>query len=451
MQTKKDHVHAYRFASHRMIHALVTGDTGAGESPMRRPVFGTVMGVLLAALLCGGFTVFGFVSPGGNTSWRKPGSVVLEKETGSRYVYLDGVLHPVGDYASALLAASATAGGQKPVLRSVSRSSLAGVPRGARIGIPGAPDSLPGPGSLLPGSWARCLRQSGAGEVLDLAPANTMRPLPADRLVLLAAPGGRQYVLWHGVVHPVAGRYVLVALGLGDREPLQAATAWLKSLPAGPALAAATIPGDGSRGFSVGGAVSTVGQTFSASRGAERPAQRYVLRADGLAPISETEYALFTARPGHPRPRQVGVGDIAAAPASADRGLLHRIPDLVFGKALDSAGSALCLRQRSEGTTVRTAVALADHPATGGRVKVPVGAGVLAASLPLPSGAGMSAAYYLINDQGVKYPLADDGSLRALGFDTAQACGVPKSVLDLLPVGPTLSAAAATTVITAGR
>lgn len=71
----------------------------------------------------------------------------MEKETGTRYLFLDGRLRPVRNYASALLLT-----GKGAAVRTVAAKALSDVPHGAPIGIDGAPDSLPTPATLLAGS-----------------------------------------------------------------------------------------------------------------------------------------------------------------------------------------------------------------------------------------------------------------------------------------------------------
>ncbi|WP_241003018.1 type VII secretion protein EccB, partial [Streptomyces sp. CB01881] len=158
MQTRRDHVQSYRFAMGRLASALVGGDPGQGDSPTHRSALGTVLGAGVAVLLCGGAAGYGLLSPPPSTAWRKNGAVVVEKETGNRYVYLDGELRPARNRASALLIAGGPA-----TPDTVPAQTLAGTPRGVPIGIPDAPDTVPAASGLLTGAWARCLRTDGAG------------------------------------------------------------------------------------------------------------------------------------------------------------------------------------------------------------------------------------------------------------------------------------------------
>ncbi|MET8945849.1 type VII secretion protein EccB [Streptomyces sp. NPDC004542] len=451
MQSRRDHVHAYQFATGRLAAALVTGEPSTGEPPARRSVLGVVLGVLLAVLACAGFAVYGLIKPGGNTAWAKPNAIVVEEETGTRYLYVDGVLHPVANYASALLGAAGGGGGTD--VHTVSRNSLTGVRRGVEIGIPGAPDPVPQAAALLTGDWTRCLTPGrNKGQTLDFAPADPVRDGASTngRRALVRAGDGTEYLLWNGTRYRLGGRSALIALQLDGVDPVAAPDSWLAALPAGPTVRAADIPGRGRQGPRVGDRPARVGDVFTAGLDGERATQYYVLRSDGLAAVSRTEFELLATREGAAEPREVTPRDIAAAGSSADRSLLHRLPDFVSGRVLRPGGSAVCLRQHvTRGTKVHTVVTLEDRPAaTAPAAAVPAGHGLLAQALPLPP-RGVAPQVYLITELGVKYPLADSDSLSALGFGSGQVRALPRAVLDLLHTGPQLSRTAALAAVPA--
>ncbi|MEU3862020.1 type VII secretion protein EccB [Streptomyces sp. NPDC028722] len=451
MQSRRDHVHAYQFATGRLAAALVTGEPATGEPPARRSVLGVILGVLLAVLACAGFAVYGLLKPGGNTAWAKPNAIVVEKETGTRFLYVDGVLHPVANYASALLGAAGGGGGTS--VHTVSRNSLAGVRRGAQIGIPAAPDSVPEATALLTGDWTRCLTPGrNKGETLDFAPGDrpAARAPVTGRRALLRAADGTQYLLWNGVRYRLGGRSTLIALQLDGLDPLPVPGDWLAALPAGPTVGAADVPGRGGRGPRVGDRPARIGDVFTSGADGKGAAQFYVLRSDGLAALTRTEFQLLATSKGAAEPREVTPRDIAAAGGSADRSLLHRLPDFLSGPVLRPGAAAVCLRQHvTGGTEVHTAVTLEERPAaTAPPVDVPVGHGLLAQALPLPP-RGVAPQVYLVTELGVKYPLADLDTASALGFGGGQARPVPRAVLDLLPTGPALSRAGALAAVTA--
>ncbi|MFG3113663.1 type VII secretion protein EccB [Streptomyces sp. NPDC048197] len=434
MRSRRDHVQAYRFSIGRLISAVVTGDPGNGESPTRRADLGAMIGLAVTALLVGGAAVYGLISPGADNSWRKPGSLIVEKETGTRYLLLDGVLRPTRNYASALLAA-----GANPTVRTVSRDVLRDVRRGAPFGIPDAPDSVPAPAELLHGAWNVCLdgRDKEAVQI-DFAPGPDTG-LGGDRRILLADPDGAKYVLWKDTKYPVRDFSALVALGLGDHEPMEAPTAWLSDLPTGTALAPADIPGAGKSGPRVGGRPAKVGQLFRT--GQAGASQYLVLRSDGLAPLTRTEAALLQARPGHAAPVEVATADVAAARGSHDRTLLSRLPDLLSVAEWRGDPDRLCVRQKAAGTKVKATVVVRDRAVSSGAgVRVPPGRGMYAAEL-VPRKGEQAPRRYLITDQRRKYRLTDDATAYALGYGRVAPLPVPRKALDAVPSGPALAAA----------
>ncbi|MFJ9631623.1 type VII secretion protein EccB [Streptomyces sp. NPDC101175] len=442
MQTRRDHVQAYQFAMGRLASALVSGDPGRGDSPTRRSALGSVFGAGLVVLLCAGYGVYGLISPVAKDDWRKDGAIVLEEDTGTRYVYADGELRPVRNYASALLIA-----GERTAPESVSAQSLAGVAHGTSVGIQGAPDTVPDASALVTGPWARCLpgqtaRSTGAtgGQTAGGTPSDTgqslvfgdsaaaLTALPADRQVLLSGPKGTRYVLWRGVKYPLPGGPSLIALGLDDEAARPATADWLAAVPSGAALAAPVPAGAGKTAGEVAGQSTEVGQVFRTSTGGTE--HYYVMRSDGLALVNATEYALLAARPGAPAARQVGQADIAVTPVSADHTATGRVPDLSRVHPLE--GGTVCVTAQADGRA-RISVGTAGA----GGIVLPAGGGVLA----VPD---TGRTEYLITEQGRKYRIADTDAERALGFgDTKRRLALPADVLALVPDGPVLSRAAA--------
>ncbi|MER7187679.1 type VII secretion protein EccB [Streptomyces hyaluromycini] len=443
MQTRRDHVQAYQFAMGRLASALVSGDPGRGDSPTRRSALGSVFGVGMAVLLCAGFGVYGLISPAAKDDWRKDGAIVLEEDTGNRYVYANGELRPVRNYASALLIA-----GERTAPETVAAKSLAGVPHGTPVGIQGAPDTVPTASALATGAWARCLpgqgaqnakKAAGQGQALLFGgSAAALAALPAGRQVLLTGPGDTRYLLLRGAKYPVPGDSTLIALGLDDQAALPATADWLAAVPTGAALAAPVPAGAGKAAGQVAGQTAKIGQLFRTSTDGTgntgSTVHYYVMRSDGLARVNATEYALLAARPGAPAPRQVGQSDIAVAPVSADDATTGRVPDLSGVRAL--AGGTVCLTEASDGRARITV----GTPGAGGIV-LPAGGGVLAVPDNSPAG---DRTEYLITEQGLKYRIADTDAERALGFgDGKRRLALPAGVLALVPDGPALSRAAA--------
>jgi len=69
-------------------------------------------------------------------------------------------------------------------------------------------------------------------------------------------------------------------------------------------------------------------------------------------------------------------------------------------------------------------------------IDVAAGAGLLARSMPAPAVAG--AGFYLITEDGAKYPIASAEAITALGYTAEEATPVPAALLALVPTGPVL-------------
>ncbi|WP_433870162.1 type VII secretion protein EccB [Saccharopolyspora sp. CA-218241] len=437
MQTQRDHVHAYQFLMNRMSSALVLGDPASAEVPAKRAKTGLIIGLVLTVLIGVGFGVYGIFVPGGNEKWKAQGAIVVEKETGTRYANVGGVLHPTLNYASAKLLQ-----GPGSTVESISRASLEGAPRGAPIGIPGAPQTLPPAEALVGSRWLVCLPSAGAdGAVnLDFDPAAASVAMPAGTYLPVRSVDGTQYLLWQGRKHRMADPSVAVALGMANARPATAPQWWLDVVPEGPVLQAAPVEGAGTT--EVGGTAHPVGQLFEQPVPGAEP-QRFVLLPDGLAPLNRTEFALQAVRPGAADPVVLDAAAVAAAPRSADRSLLDRLPDL-GGARPHVGGDALCLRQAPAGDRVRSEVVLApprQASAPGGTVHVPPGSGLVVGAVPLPAGQRVPDRYF-ITDQGTKHLMPDDESIRSLGLGSAAVRPISNELLATLPTGPVLSRAA---------
>ncbi|MBJ6999331.1 type VII secretion protein EccB [Streptomyces griseofuscus] len=446
MQTRRDHMQAYQFAMGRLATALVTGDPGRGDSPTKRAALGSFFGAGLVVLLSLGFLVYGKLSPVTTAAWREPGSIVVEKETGTRYLFLDGRLRPVRNYASALLLT-----GKGAAVRTVAAKALSDVPHGAPIGIDGAPDSLPTPATLLAGSWTDCLRPDlPSGHVVDFAPGTHAGAFPAGRQLLLKSPSGQRFVLWRGTKYPVPAQSALIALGLDGDRPVAASAAWLAAVPTGAALAPAKLDRMGESAGQIAGRPTAVGQLFTMSAaGAEHT---YVMTAGGVAQVSSTEAALLAARPGAPAIRQVSVTDIASARVSAHHSLDSGVPDVLGAPAVDTSGQAVCLRESAQGARLSAAVVVESGAAATGkqRVLVPPSHGVYAVDQREVAAQVANPHTFLITDQGVVYPLGSSAA-QSLGIGGGTATALPESLLVALPHGPVLDRSVAALTVKAGQ
>nr|WP_269461083.1 type VII secretion protein EccB [Actinoplanes derwentensis] len=367
--------------------------------------------------------------------------ILVEKESGTRYVFLNGMLRPTPNLTSAMLIQGGSA-----TVQLISKESLKDVPRGPAIGIDGAPQSI-ATDSIVTGPWLVCLPGSvsdrpGESLGLNLNPRVTGTGVPADGFVVVRGPRSATYLVTADRKYPVTDPAVLVALGASTVREVQAPQLWLDYLPDGPELAPARIPGAG-ESRRVGSAAHPVGTLFR-----QQPAagveQLFVLRRDGLAAISRTEF-LFASATSDRRPIELDTADLVSARKSDDRSLLTRLPDLTGLTPREPGAEVLCLRQAAVGEQAFASVAVFVPPAQSGvdpagRTSVITAPGSGMAVIPVPYQAGYSkplATY--IADDGKAYPIGDSDSAAALKLDKVAAVPFPKNLLVSLAQGPTLS------------
>ncbi|MEW1629142.1 type VII secretion protein EccB [Streptomyces sp. NPDC089173] len=487
MQSKRDQVQAHGFMMGRLSSGLLTADPDAPESPLGRTTRGVVFGLLVTVLIGAGATVYGLLRPGGNDSWRKGEHLVVNRDTGARYLWTgtDGVLHPVRNFASARLI-----GGPDLKAVDVSTASLRDVPVGSPAGIPGAPDTLPGPGQLDAGAWHMCVTgpdgalpsTSGAGADTgaDSPGATTLvagAPLDsqgvgADRAVLVSDPDGTEYLVWRGSRLALdAASDARNALGYGSERAMPVSAAFLDALAPGPALKPPQVPGRGEKGPELGGEPSTIGQLFEVSV-VGGGSTYHLLRKDGLVPLSRLEAALVLGDPATQKDAYQGRSP-EARPVGADALRTHRATDTATGPGTaelprtpplpQSAprGTALCAQVDggNGGARIRSVLVplagLAPVAVSQGtdRPLVPAcartdatvvrpGHGALVRALNA-SGAAHAGTTYLVAENGVKYRVPAKNSLGALGYGEGDIGSVPAPLLAALPTGADLDPAAA--------
>ncbi|MGW2654581.1 type VII secretion protein EccB [Streptomyces sp. NPDC001478] len=473
MQSRKDQVQAHMFVMGRLTSGMLRGDPDSPESPVGRTNRGMAWGIGLGAVLAVGFLLFGLISPAGSRAWRQESALIVQKDTGTRYLYLGGKLRPVRNYASAKLIAA-----DRLKAVQVSGASLRGEPHGTPVGIPGAPDSLPAAGDLETGAWQVCADEpehtgpDGTGR----AAVTTLRvgfPVAgtspgAGRALLVEGPDGRRYALWGNHRLRIGGHGAAESLGYAGATPTRVSAAFLDSVPAGPDLEAPDVEGRGTAGPRIGGAAGRIGQVYVLdSPGAA--SQHYLLEKAGLRALSAPGAALVL---GDDRTAKLAYG--GAAPAAirltADQLARHRAPATAVRDPAQwptrtpsvqepGPGTAVCAQITPDGASPRVRLALlpgaaaADAPAAGpeiARACLPVdgvgirpGGGALVQALGA-GGSVIGTTTYLVTDVGVKYRLPDATSVERLGLKGGHAQAVPSRLLDMLPTGPVLDAAVAT-------
>ncbi|MBO2447273.1 type VII secretion protein EccB [Actinomadura barringtoniae] len=446
MQTRKDLYQAHKLMTQRVALALLQGQPGAAESPLRRTWVGTFCGVMVVVLVATGFGISGLLFKGGARHLEEPGLVIIEKETGASYSYSaqDHKLIPFLNYASARLAMSTTTVKRKLV----SSRSLAKYPRGAMTGIQGAPESLPDPGKLSRGPWSLCVRNAGVGDSrVSLIGGHDVggRPL-TDQESILVRSGPQLWVVWHNErlrITPQAARSVF------PFQPVAVDQRWLNGLPQGPDYAAPPLTDPGKDRPGPDGSRSFVGEVFLAPAVAGSAERYFVLLDDGLAGITKTQAGLLIgAFPNALRnPKQISLSAAAGQPSRTNL-LRNGLPDSPPSTVTYDPATPLCAVYTGTGklsTDARFTIGgtLPDARTSQGNLDQVVlsGGATFAGTL---SGPGQRPqAFAIITDQGIRYPIPTADEVAKLGYSTDKAVPVPADILQLFREGPILSTAAA--------
>jgi len=437
MASRSEELRAYRFATRRLLGAAV-GQRADGNLPQFRRGGGAIgAGVVIAVLSLAAFAAIGLISPTA-PNWRRTDAVIVEKETGARFVYVNGMLHPVLNYASARL----VIGAADATTVTVSHADLTGAPRGATLGIAGAPDSLPPAAGLFSGGWSVCSSADGSAATVVSGSVSGGRSL-RDSAVLAVTADGTQYLIWHDRRFRIADPDVIVSVPLnGAGEPRPVPDVIVNALPPGSDLKAITFARDGR---STASSLTTGTVVYTG----ETPDERIY----GL--VRRNDIAIIT-----PLQSDVLVDEGATGPVKVDQRTFDgAAPSIGVGAdwpadtpTFAPRNTTLCVGLDDAGAVTNVATA-ATVPADDGptsanatRLVVPPGRAVLvrAGVAPGASGAAIaSAPVYLVTDADELFAIADKDALTSLGYAAAKVVTLPSDVVNALPSGVVLSRTAA--------
>jgi type VII secretion protein EccB len=451
MVARYEQVRAYRFVTRRIVSAMLSGEPESNELPVRRlgmSLFGSLLVGMIVLAVVG---IYGFINPSGG----KPAEndIVIERESGARYVFIEGRLHPVLNFTSARL----IVGSPSPKVRTMSHKSLVNLPVGPPVGIRDAPDPPPPKKALLGLPWNVCgVRVTGAGAaaaqlVIGRTPSGGV-PLGEEALLVSASAGNDLplFLLWHDHRLKISDRTTLTALELASITPMQIDRALLDAVTAGPDLTALKLPGAGQPSpKKVAGATAEIGTVYRSGQ------QFYVVTRNGLNAIGAVSAALLTANgKAAVEISATQAGQVLDNTAVEPEGFPKAKPPVRPG----SADTTLCAQFGAAGPGGRQVPALSLYPpgseqlaldpdrsavsggTTADQVTIAEGHGALAQALP-GADAQATGTVYLITDQGIRYPLQDTGEVKAqaaLGYEGVKPVGVPASLLALVPRGPAL-------------
>ncbi|TDQ04928.1 type VII secretion protein EccB [Labedaea rhizosphaerae] len=471
MGTNKDQLQAHQFMLQRVISALAVQETDPEQPPFRRPTMAAIAGIVIGILSCGAVWVFGLLVPGGN-KFTATDVIAVEEETGARFVLMDGRLHPVMNYTSALLALDKHAD-----VRMVSHATLAGIPAGVPIGIPDAPDSLPGKDQLLSGGWSVCSQpatdtqgQRTQQTVLLVGHTPDHSSALNGRGALVTA-AGREYLLYQGFKHEITGN-VTVALGLADKSATDVASRWLDTVPSGARVDPIAVTDAGTASTAVPGKSLVAGQLIEVNDAPDNgldditQPQFYLVLSDQLMSVSPLQAAVQhvldpRANPYVPMSNRELAGAVRTPPEPSKKGGLPRsVPPVA---QLDEPDAAVCaLFQPGEDTPqilVSASLSAADRgsatvpPSPDGivRVAVPAGKAALVEVMTSPTQEPGQGTIALVNDQGKLHPLLDPQHVQqVLGYDGVVPVRITEVLTGRVPAASPLGPDAARVPATGG-
>lgn len=461
MATRRDQLQSYQFLLQRVISSLVMRETDPFQSPLRRGTGAIFAGVMIAVIVAAGFGVVGMLTKIGNKTWKTGGSIVVEKETGASYVYRDGVLHPMLNYASALLA-----GKGKSKVFEVPANSLVDVPRGNTLGIPGAPMSLPDSGRTVDGDWSLCAvpKLTAAGNsfvrtnlVIGRTPTGG-EPLTNDALLVKDLKTGSDYLIWHRHRYLLTDTdTVLKALYTINQQPAEVGTAWLDALPEGQDIGPITINNAGKPSAKVPGWHN--GDLVYEETGTGR--QYYVVLDDGVAELTSVQRFIVAKQMGEssdgaampnasdaPQSNELtttgGVTDpptevpklVSVSPVSDTSCAMfdgRSTPSrIVVGGSFPGLGSGIQTHSQSS-----TGTSLAD------RIMVPAGHIAVVRAMASDTAEDSTGTFTLVTDTGKRFSVPSKQVLAQLGYSESEAVAMPASLLLRVPAGPALTPSAA--------
>ncbi len=479
-------VHAQRVVTRRLEAALVGRDPHAdpsGADPARTRRRALVVGALLGALALGVVAVVGLVH--GDTDWRAA-AIVRGTPSGSLYVVAHGPdrLVPTTDLASARLLAAGVdparadpssgegAGGGAMDPTPVRDDALDGAPRTAPAGLAGAPAELPvADAAPVADAWAVCDAVRAPGEpdagrrataVLGGFPA-LGRPLAPEEAVLARGEDGITWFVAEGhraALDPTQGA-VVRALGIAGEPARPAGSALLGTLAVGAPLVPPQVDGAGlppndpatrALGLPVG-SVATAGPgaaprfALVLDRGVQEvPAVvAQLVRFADPAPVADPGIATIPVATLDRLPRAVGV-DLAAYPRAFPRLLGVAQAPVLCARPSARPGDPTAVTVAGTLPTPVPPTPASDPTIPGPR---PLDAVRVAGSgaYVVPVGPGETpdpARGVVVDPVGRVYPVPGVRAATALGLGAPRPA--PRSVVGLLPRGPTLDPDAARTL-----
>ena len=90
MRTRREQMQAYRFVIRRIVAAVLSGEPETLDRPMRRFGISLFVSAMVGVIGFAAFGIYGLIANPGRAL--EDDTLVIERGTGSIYVYLDGRL-----------------------------------------------------------------------------------------------------------------------------------------------------------------------------------------------------------------------------------------------------------------------------------------------------------------------------------------------------------------------
>lgn len=478
MPTSKDILEAQRFNRNRLITAFTSGTPGGREvdtpSPVRPLIFGAVVAIIVCVI---GIALRSFAAKPDLTDANY--KLVDVKDTGARYLSVNGVLHPISNVTTAKL----LAGDSGLTIVSASTSSLKDTPRGAQIGLPGVPDDVPASADLA-STWLSCdLPTSYHTWIAQDLPADNF-PLQPATAALVQAVGSEDKYFIDAKTHK---KYLIDASvsRLGDwvlsfqnrtAYPIIVEPEWLDLFPSGTRLkpwSYSDIPNAGEPARNLPGPLKnenlTIGTVVEQINSNGEVLNSYLVINDSdLAVFNSTAAKLYQDAPKveqYPTEMFKDVAPVQADFIGEDWPTVEDFanPEWKDDKLDASSRTVLCTKMDTKDKTVpqfglytmkeqraiqasydAESVSATGGPTTSRTVTVVGGSGVVAA---LTAGGGDAGAYVFISDMGYRHSLGDAPaiSLKALGWTSDDVAMIPQAWGNIIPPGSELTPQAAAT------
>lgn len=440
MASNKDILDAQRFNKRRLISAFTSGIPSGREVELKSPWGPLILGLVLTGLIMLGGWLFGRFAPSLPQNWES-GTYVVDSDSGARYYSVDGVLHPMLNTASArLLQGSAVSS------TVVGSSALDGIERGAPIGIPGAPDSMPGEDQLSSAGWMSC----PVGEEVHLNTAAFASQASAEAVGALVSHQGQLYLIAEGSRHAIPTDQegtVRIAFNWEAAEATEVSAAWLDLFEQGSELAPLTVDrvGETVEGLPetmVGATVGTVLEVPDADG-----SRHYVLTGeDTVQPLNSVQLQMYLTGGAVEASStvRVSVADIARFDVGETGPGPEDWPAAVPTLPEPSETACAVLSTSGDGAAgepvPHTEIVTAPAPTDAG-IEVPGGTGALVRA----TSGGEVGSLHLITDTGQAFGIEGDPAetISALGYAEEDLTTVPAAWVRLFGAGPSLSLEAA--------